>query len=175
MRIHASTNRRLFVALWPDESVRTGLVQVRDRWDWSASARPTPSDHLHVTLVFLGAVATDRIPLLIDALPIVFEPFTLRFGRSTLWGNGIAALEPTHGVAPLIALQAVVSKRTAALGIPGETRAYRPHVTLARDAAGSTSPQNDDALVWPVVDYALIESRGGRYTTVATWKAGRTI
>lgn len=164
---------RLFVALLPDDAVRAALCRARDRWVWSAGARPTRVDDLHATLVFLGAVEATRMAALMAALPVDFAPFTLRFDRSTVWENGIAALEPTGDLTALTALQAAVAGRIAAAGLPRETRRYRPHVTLAREAVGSTPPQDDDALVWPVSDYALVASRGGRYTTLATWKACR--
>ncbi len=165
-------NARLFVALWPDSEARAALVSARDRWTWSPSARPTPTANLHVTLVFLGVVAAARVPELIYALPVLFEPFDLRLDRHALWGNGIAALEPAVACAPLTALQAALAERTAALGYTPEARRYRPHVTLARDARGSNHSEDDEAVVWPIAEYALIESRGGRYTTVATWRLG---
>lgn len=163
-------HRRLFVALWPDVAVRAGLVHARDRWTWSASARPTPAANLHVTIVFLGAVASGRVPALVDALPVFFEPFALRLDRLALWENGIAVLEAADPCAPLATLQAAIAERTDALGLPGGTRPYRPHVTLAREARGSKTSTSDIDLVWPITEYALIESRGGRYTTVATWR-----
>lgn len=161
------------MALVPDDLVRAALCRTRDRWVWSAGARPTRTDDLHVTLVFLGAVEVARVAALIAALPVAFEPFALRFDRATLWKNGIAALEPSGSDAALTALQAALAERIAASGVPPETRRYRPHVTLAREADGSTPPRDDAAVGWPVAQYALIESRGGRYTTLATWKAGR--
>ena len=166
----AGPNTRLFVALWPDDAIRDGLVRARDRWTWSRTTRPTPTANLHVTLVFLGAVTTERVPEIVEALPVFFEPFELRLGRAALWGNGIAALEPAGDCAPLTALQAAIGERTAALGFAPEARRYRPHVTLARDARGSVAPDADEGLTWPVDGYALIQSRGGRYTTVATWR-----
>ncbi len=165
-----ATDRRLFVALWPDDERRAALARARDRWRWSVAARPTPVANLHVTLVFVGAVAATRVAELIDALPVPFGPFALRLDRPALWDNGIAALEPAVECTALSALQAALSMRTTALGYPAEARRYRPHVTMARDARGSGLPERDEALVWPSDGYALIESRGGRYTTVATWR-----
>lgn len=164
------STRRLFVALWPDDAVRAALASARDRWTWSASARPTPTANLHVTLVFLGAVEARRATALIDALPVRFEPFTLVFDRPALWDHGIAALEPSGDWPALAALQAALAERTATLGFRLEARRYRPHVTLARDARGSRPPGADGVVVWPVSSYALIESRGGRYAVSALWR-----
>jgi 2'-5' RNA ligase len=168
--MNRSSSRRLFVALWPDDAVRAALAAARDRWTWSATARPTPTANLHVTLVFLGPVPADRVPEMIDALPVFFEPFVLRLDQPALWGNGIAALEPRAPCEALTTLQAAIAERTAALGIPPEARRYRPHVTLGRDARASTVPPHDAGIDWPVSEYALVESRGGRYETVAIWR-----
>src|SRR5207253_3228419 len=119
----------------------TALRRTRDRWVWSPGARPTRTDDLHVTLVFVGAVEAARVAPLMAALPVDFEPFALRFDRATVWENGIAALEPTGDDHALAALQAALAGRIAASGFPRETRRYRPHVTLAREAAGSTPPR----------------------------------
>ena len=166
----ASASSRLFVALWPDDAVRTALAFARDRCDWSASARPTPTSNLHVTLVFLGAVDAARVPDVVAALPVFFEPFDLRLDRPAVWSNGIAALEPADPPAALGALQGAIAERTAALGIAAEARRYRPHVTLARDARGSTMPMPEAGVLWTVADYALIESRSGRYRVLAQWR-----
>lgn len=162
--------RRLFVALWPGDAVRGALTQARDRWTWSAAARPTLIGNLHITLVFLGAVPVDEVADLIASLPVLFEPFELKLGRHALWANGIAALEPIGECPAMMALQAALADRTASLGFEPEARRYRPHVTVARDARGSSAPTDDEAIAWPVSEYALIESRGGRYSTVATWR-----
>ncbi len=161
------SGRRLFVAVWPDDEVRAALVRARARWTWTAAAHPTPDADLHVTLVFLGAVPAGDVADLMAALPVPFEPFTLQLHRHALWGNGIAALEPAGDCAALTALQAAIAGRTGALGFAPEPRRYRPHVTLARDARGSTVPDSGETIAWRVAEYALIESRGGRYTTVA--------
>ena len=166
----ASTDRRLFVALWPDDTVRDALAAARDRWRWSGVARPTPTANLHVTLSFLGATAADDVPALVEALPVPFEPFVLRLERPALWSNGIAALEPADGCPPLAALQAAIAGRTAKLGHVPDARRYRPHATLARDARGSVVPEDRGAVEWPVDRYVLVESRGGRYRIVCTWR-----
>ena len=165
-----SATRRLFVALWPGDDVRTRFAQARDRWTWAAAARPTPVANLHVTLVFLGAVPARQVADLIAALPVLFEPFELRLGSHALWHNGIAALEPVDECPALMALQAAIAERTGALGFTPEARRYRPHVTLARDARGSAAPTDGHVIPWRIAEYALIESRGGRYSTVAVWR-----
>jgi len=52
---------RLFLALWPPPPVLSALVDVADRWQWNEQARRTRPERLHVTLHFIGNVATERL------------------------------------------------------------------------------------------------------------------
>ena len=63
----------------------------------------------------------------------------------------------------LLALQQRLGAALRALGLPTETRPYRPHVTLARKAAGAALRCEPAPLRWRVRSHALVESRpGGR-------------
>ena len=155
---------RLFVAHWPVDAVCSSLAAIRDDWQWSTCARPTPDARLHVTLRFIGAVPAARVDAFAAALVAETGPFVLHWDRASLWKNGIAALEPTIVPPSLTSLRAKLDARLADLGTTGEARAYRPHVTLARDALGSIAPPSLEPIEWRVDDYALVRSRGGRYT-----------
>ena len=133
-------DRRLFLALWPDPALRRRLVERRDAWAWPKSATPVHADKLHLTLHFLGALPEERLPELLEAFAVPFEPFRLELTHATLWHNGIAVLEPEHVPPALPALHARLSSALLALGLPPEARSYRPHVTMARRAAGATPP-----------------------------------
>jgi 2'-5' RNA ligase len=157
---------RLFVALWPSRELARASAAIRDAWAWSASARPTTDAHLHVTLRFIGEVTNARVEAFAETLGVEADGFSLRLDRVSLWTNGIAALEPSIVTPPLTRLRAKLDACLANVHIANETRAYRPHVTLARDARGSTAPPRIDAIDWRVDGYALVESRGGRYSIV---------
>ena len=152
---------RLFIALWPDEAIRHQLAQRRDAWTWPRSTSPVRSDRLHVTLHFLGGVERELIPELSDALAVPFAPFALELGRAQLWPHGIAVLEPLAVPAALMHLHARLEKALAGAGIVTDARAYRPHVTLARRAGGTTPPADAAPLRWHVGGYRLMESRPG--------------
>ena len=164
---------RLFVALWPDAAIRTRLAVERDRWRWPADGTAAPVDPagLHVTLHFIGAVASDRLTEVRDDLRVAFEPSVLRFGTHALWPNGIAALEPTAVPPAISALHASLARALEGSALPVERRRYRPHVTLARRAQRSTVPPDPIAFDWPVDRYALVESRpaGGGYVVLAMY------
>lgn len=175
-RSTATGSARLFLALWPDVAVRERLALERDRWRWTQRARPVAAERLHVTLHFIGPVERVQLPDLVASLDFPMAPFALRFGCHALWRNGIAAYEPIESPA-LHALQRSVGELLTGLGLPVEARSYRPHVTMARDATGSTVPPVVDprgpagTWAWPISEYTLVESRpGGRYEVVAVYR-----
>ncbi|WP_036251436.1 RNA 2',3'-cyclic phosphodiesterase [Massilia sp. BSC265] len=155
---------RLFLALWPDPALRHLLTGWRDAWVWPKGAAPVHADKLHVTLHFLGGLPSDRLPELLDGLKVPFEPFRLDLMRAALWHNGIAVLEPDLTPPGLAALHTRLSDALVALGLQPEARRYRPHVTMARRAAGATVPTDGPPVLWDVRGYALVESKNGVYT-----------
>lgn len=158
-----SDTARLFLALMPPPDVRAALIDVRERWQWRGGAAPVADDKLHMTLHFIGDVERTRIGELRAALRHPVVPFELEFGEPLLWHHGIAVLEPASVPSALLALQAGLGERLLAAGLTLEERAYKPHVTMARRASGSTPPSAGPPIRWPVAGYALMESIGGRY------------
>jgi 2'-5' RNA ligase len=152
---------RMFVALWPDQRVRDGLCAWRDGVAWPASASPTRTEQLHVTLHFLGNVARARIPELAAELAVGFDPFELAFGHPEMWPGGIAVLAPDVAPAPLLALHGALGEALERLGITPEARPYRPHVTLARRAGSLRTPIAGPPVRWQVDGYALMQSKVG--------------
>lgn len=157
---------RLFLALWPDPGVRHLLTQWRDAWNWPKGASPVHSDKLHVTLHFLGALPSERLPELLEGFAVPFEPFRLDLTHAALWHNGIAVLEPDLTPPGLAALHARLSDALVALGLQPEARRYRPHVTMARRASGAAPPADGPPVLWKVDAYSLVESRNGAYTVL---------
>ena len=150
---------RLFLALWPDDATRVALARCRDAWTWGPAAAPEPTARLHLTLHFLGAVPEPRLPELMDGLQLPSRPFTLGLDRSERWPNGAAVLSPSLLPPDLLALHAALRDRLHLLGLSTETRAYRPHVTLARRARDALAPVHTTPVHWPVSGYALVASR----------------
>ena len=154
-------NARLFLALWPDETIRRQLVQRRDTWVWPHGASPVADAKLHLTLNFLGSVDEARLPELAAAFDVPFTPFEVELGRAVVWHQSIAVLEPLSTPPELMALHASLNERVAALGLPVEERAYKPHVTMARRAGHATPPEGMAPLRWQVGGYALVQSKLG--------------
>jgi len=62
------------------------------------------------------------------------------------------------------------------LALPVDTRPFRPHVTLARRAAGATPALDGPAISWAIDRYALMESTlgvNGGYTEVCHTSSGQ--
>lgn len=95
-------------------------------------------DALHLTLKFLGDVATAVEPQVIAAMEDAVQgcrSFTLPVGG---FGAFPSAARPRvvwvgcEGVPALELLQHRLEQRVEPLGFPGEARAFRPHLTLGR-------------------------------------------
>jgi 2'-5' RNA ligase len=135
---------RLFVGLWPAARARAGVLRWQAACEWPAGARPTPPERVHLTLHFLGQVERERIAALGRALNLAVPRFELRLHRAAVWLNGVAVLEPAEGrndvPTALLALHARLGEALQGIGLPLETRPFRPHVTLARRARGAVLP-----------------------------------
>jgi len=167
----APTSARLFLALWPSPEVRAALVAHQSLWQWPPAAACVAPEKLHVTLHFLGDQPQASIAPLqraLDTLPRA-EPFVLEGWRPTRWHGGLAVLEPVPqaGLAPLSALHAALAEVLRQQGLPVEARPFRPHVTLARRAAGATPPEEVPLPRWPAQGVALVLSERGRYQVLS--------
>jgi 2'-5' RNA ligase len=159
---------RLFVAVWPPESVLATLA---------AMARPavdgmrwTTRDQWHVTLRFLGdcdvAAARDALAR-VDAAPTaaVMGPATARFGNRVLHVP----------VAGLDDVARAVIGASADVGDAPEDRVFHGHLTLARarDRRGVDLRRLCAVAIageWPVAEITLVAStldpKGARYEIV---------
>jgi RNA 2',3'-cyclic 3'-phosphodiesterase len=131
---------RSFVAVLLPEPVRAGLAAVsaelRGRAPGLAWVR---ADNLHLTLRFLGdveAVTLGRVREAVTVAAGAVSPFTVTLGGlggfpaerapRVVWAGVVL------GAAGLGALHAALEEALVARGIPGDRRAFHPHVTLAR-------------------------------------------
>jgi 2'-5' RNA ligase len=161
---------RLFLAAWPDAGVAERVDAWRGTLAWPPRARLTPRDGLHVTLHFIGNVAREHVARIADGLAVDFEPHAMALARPALWHGGIAVLGADAG-GPALELHARLAAALRALELPVETRPWRPHLTLARQAGGIALPEAGPEARWRVGHYALAESGGGRYTVLRRYPA----
>jgi len=165
---------RLFTALWPPPPVRDALAALRDRWQWPAGAALVEAARLHVTLHFLGSVPASRLPDLVAGLAVPCDKAQLRLddAQQRVWPGGIAVLE-LQAPPVLQRLHARLGNALAQLGFPADDRPWRPHVTLARKAAGARPAAASTLPPWHVDDgFALVRSApGGGYETLHRYGA----
>lgn len=187
---------RLFIAVIPPAEVLGELADVvrplagageRDGLRW------TGEQGRHITLAFLGEVDEAKLPELhrrLAAAAGCHDPVPLRlagggrFGESVLWTGVVGAEVPGESEA-LFRLAASVAARARRCGIPPEGRAYRPHLTLARNRGAGSLDRYEEALAgfrgrsWNADRVELVRSHdrlpGAQpcYEVVAGWPLGR--
>ena len=128
---------RLFVAIRPPEPIRAKLIEAMHG---VRGARWQDEDQLHLTVRFIGEVDRHRANDVASALGSV------RHAVFSVSLNGIGQVERRGkgalwaGVSPHDDLQSLhkkVDQVCRRVGIAPDTRAYHPHITLARFSRGS--------------------------------------
>lgn len=152
------------------------IVAQIDAWrlQLAFSGRLVPSANLHLTLAFLGHLPESALALLEELpprLPLHELAFDLQLDRLDCWHGGLLHLAPSQPPAELLALASGLGQLLGESGLPSEPRAYRPHLTLARD---SCLPGNIGSphFAWRVEEMVLYESTQGRYRPLAHWPLG---
>lgn len=129
---------KLFLAIWPQRHISEQLYPLGPL-HVPSGYRQHLAD-LHLTLLYLGPVAAAvQAHLLAEILQCCnTQPdFTLTLDRLGHWsGSRIAWLAPTRPPARLYALEAALRERVASICKLRVERAYQPHITLYRQAAG---------------------------------------
>jgi 2'-5' RNA ligase len=165
--------QRLFFALWPDEALRETLTPLL-RLRRECGGRAHPPANLHLTLNFLGGVATqtrDCLEQAADAL--VLPPFALTLDRFGYWPRPrVVWLGCSETPPPLVALVAALNGVAEGCGLEPERRPYHPHLTLLRKAHQAPVGAAPE-LPWQVNDFVLAQSlstpEGVEYRVVRRW------
>jgi len=136
---------RLFVALDIDREIRERINSfIQGIHGLAPNARWVSPESLHVTLKFIGEQPDGRRPEIEKTLGTVSgHAFELRFRGCGFFPNAKTARVFWIGIEagpPLPELAANVDASLAQLGIPRETRAFSPHLTLARAGNRSGAP-----------------------------------
>lgn len=176
--------RRIFAAINLPEYVKKKLVNYQKEWA-DLPARWTKENSLHITLVFIGYVSNEEmvgICQLARQAGKRQEPFEIKLERicfgppdktpRMIWVQGeknsaLAKLKDNLENALLALSQNSYSRR--------ETRAFRPHITLARIRQGEWSLlpskpkiEKEISLSFPVESIEIMESHllrdGAQYT-----------
>lgn len=156
-------SRRLFFALWPDNSIRQ---QIESAPYPHLKPKTTRLENWHMTLVFLGSTLPEQQSRLECAAATVrVEPFTLNLDITGQFAQArVAWLGCRHPSKELFALQGELESalREACPEHPAlvsAVRPYCPHVTLYRHVSNMYVPEKIEPVYWPVSAFCLIESR----------------
>ncbi len=160
---------RLFVAIWPPETVLEQLADIERPKD--QGVKWVPQENLHITLRFLGDADIDEVSdrlddVLLPAATAVLGPAFDLLGERSL-------VTPVAGVDDLAA---VVQRAVRGLGTERERPRFQGHVTVARlgrNARPRRSAGRRFDATFDVDEVALVASTlhdtGAVYETVDTW------
>jgi 2'-5' RNA ligase len=136
---------RIFLALDIDEVIRERIQRFMDGVKgFAPDARWVRPESLHITLKFIGeepAPVVEQVKQTVAA--IVAIPFPIAFRGYGFFPTPRAARVfwiGIHSGPELTQLANAIDDATARLGVPRETHAFTPHLTLARGGSGSGAP-----------------------------------
>jgi RNA 2',3'-cyclic 3'-phosphodiesterase len=137
---------RLFIALDLDGSIREKIVRFLDGVrEFAPDARWVRPESLHVTLKFVGQWPDAQLTEMQRTLQTIHaDPFEIHFCDYGFFPTPKAPRVfwiGIHAGPQLPSLAAAIDDKTASLGVPREEHPFSPHLTLARRAGGSGSPQ----------------------------------
>jgi 2'-5' RNA ligase len=157
----------------PDPPLQLQLAAIGHAVATRAGGRAVPAANVHLTLAFVGDVATVRL----DALRAIVPTLPRQAFALDLNLVGVFRRARVGWLAPEIAPDALATLRTtlaAALtgaAFPLEVRPFHPHVTLARRCVRAIPTAACAPTAWHVARVSLMETlrdeRGLRYGEIA--------
>ncbi|MBO9647292.1 MAG: RNA 2',3'-cyclic phosphodiesterase [Variovorax sp.] len=173
----------LFFALYPPPELARRAVEFAERLrlDLGLRAKPTDAARLHVTLHFLGAVATDA-EIVAQASraagSVRSPPFDLTLDMLASFrarGRQRPLVLMAQRVPPdLQALHLELCEALRSHAVQADWRGLVPHLTLLRDPV-AVPEQSIAPFQWTVRDFVLIRSLvgQGRHMLLGRWPLGR--
>jgi len=168
--------KRLFFALGCAPAQRKAIAQWRSALQLR-DGRPVPVENFHLTLKFLGSVATAQIADICTAVASVRtsgERLSVTLDRLDVWRRaGVLVLAPEQAPAALLRLVYDLEQALLPFGLEDAPREYRPHLTLARDYRAPVPESVTPPEFFLRADrFTLFESHKGRYRALAEWPLG---
>ncbi|MFC1589046.1 RNA 2',3'-cyclic phosphodiesterase [Pseudomonadota bacterium] len=174
--------KRIFLALWPDESTRQQLFEAQKKLKHDHELRPALKtvravipDNLHITLHFIGSVSTEVVQALEALLDSVqCSPFDMTvntvgcFPRARVLWLGVKDMPPELKELEQQTAACVQQCVENYQRIP-----FRAHITLFRKVKAAVKQAEFPEIDWPVKSFALIESKtypeGVQYSVLKEW------
>ena len=157
---------RVFFALWPTATERNHLAAWQTPLKRLCGGRAMRGETLHNTLVFIGDIDQSRLEALqLAAQEVSGESFELCFNDARYWGhNHIMYAAPDEAPQQLAQLAGALEHSLIRHGFQFDSRDYKPHVTLLRNAHWTDAPLPAmQPVCWQIKGFALVQSvqRGG--------------
>jgi 2'-5' RNA ligase len=144
---------RTFIAVELSPAAKEHVAATARRWQAAldaqgagAALRWTPASNLHLTLRFLGETGAEQrreIEAALGPLAAAVPAFTLALGHlgafPSLRRPNVVWLALRGDLPPLTALQASIEAAARRAGFAAETRAFTPHLTIARAHKGASA------------------------------------
>ena len=132
----AHIKHRLFIALWPDGVVRQHIAILQRRLDLSPGSKMIPQQNLHITLCFLGDTESSQLIKVQNCIAnFTFPAVSLKLDTlGYLPEKGLVWLRPKKTALSLSSTAQQLSNQLSAVGCSGDRRAFKAHVTLARNS-----------------------------------------
>jgi 2'-5' RNA ligase len=167
---------RLFFALWPEAGTRQSIYKASRDALAAADGKAVPAENLHMTLVFIGAVAAEAVSLVKSiAASIQGEAIRLELDRYGYWKEPQVLWCGTSRISAAAAtLAAKLRERLMEAGFRNlDPKPFVPHVTLARKVHRTGVLGGFGPLMWEAREFALVSSvtgkTGSAYTPLASY------
>lgn len=174
----AGSARRVFFALWPSNACGAELERLAQGLLPVCGGRAMRRDRLHMTLVFVGAVAGSLVEdLLVLASGIGGRGFDLEFD-SIAWQRRQRIVWAQCSSMPeaLTRLAADLAQALRDAGFALDDRPFKAHVTLVRDGRCKVDLPAIRPVGWRVGEFMLLESHlerhGSTYSVIGRWPLG---
>ena len=156
-------NTRLYFALWPDDGIRLQLARYRLHLAREANGRGVIPVTLHMTLAFLGDVDTKQIPAIEKiGSRLVAPPFNYTVNTAGCFPKArVAWLSAKEAPWHLFELQKNLATLLVTAEVGHDKRAFRPHITVARDIETPFEERAIPPVKWPVNQFCLVGARSG--------------
>jgi RNA 2',3'-cyclic 3'-phosphodiesterase len=163
--------KRLFFALWPNPVLKAAIAGAARTPARAFAGRRVRDESIHMTLLFLGAVAAEaEARLKAAAAAVRVAPFDLVLDRvGGFFRARVLWVAPSQAPPELAALRRQLEAAATAAGLPFDLKPLVPHLTCYRDIRKAPDPAPIEPLRWAVRDFALVQSVAGQYHVVSQW------
>jgi 2'-5' RNA ligase len=166
---------RCFFAVWPDAAARQRIAAAAAVVEGGEGARRVPPQNYHLTLAFVGEIATAQLAVLRQiGRALRATGCTLTFDAYEYWPKPEVVVAAAREIpAALSDLWQQLHRDLNGHGLALAPKRLRPHVTLARKVTQAPVWPAMSPFEWRALEFSLVRSdtasAGALYTVVDTW------